>query len=434
MRATTRSMTTTLTPNARRAAAALGAAALTLLPALASAQDAQLYDWPDATTPALVMTSNGVIYLHKDGQPLRAYSFAPLKIKGQPSMIAVNLDQDAGPEILGMGKPTFALSSSGAPLWTIDKGCRQVMVADIIADKKLEILCVQGNEIKALTHDNQFAWGLSLGRSFGLCAVADTNGDLKADIECKVGSKIARLDGAKGQLITADATESMIPEGTSTYDALEPVGPDSLTLKASHDFNGDGTAEEYVEIQNDTALGVLSKSSPKPLFVVELKQKPTQLLVKDLDGDKKPEIIVLTAKSLMVISSDGKRVEAFSLDAKKYKRKPLAEFESLYPSNFQDQDAAAQSVRALQGDLSKCYTSALQKSGFAGSGRLILKVQVDDQGKLTQTGIDFSEINDKKIDQCAVNALKKGKYAPAKAGETGSINVTIRFTFRDQDR
>lgn len=412
---------------------ATGASALVALAANASAQDYQLYDWPDATAPAVITTPNGALYIHKDGSPYRAYSYAPNKVKGQPAMIAVNIDGQGGPEIVGIGKPTFAISASGAPLWSMDKGCKQGLIGDIFADDKLELMCVQGNEIKVFTHDNQFAWGLSLGRSFGTCSLGETNGDLKADIECKVGGKIARIDGAKGQLISAESSESMIPDDYKPYDPMTPVDPKaSMDGSQTYDFNGDGTAEEFVQVI-DKAIGVSSKSSPKPLFVVDLKQVPQVVLVKDLDQDKKPEIIAIAGKSVFVISSNGKEVNSYSLDIKKYKRKPLAEFDSIYPNNFQDQDAATAEIKKRQGDLSKCYTSALKKDDFAGSGRLLLKVEVDAKGKPTQVSSDFSEV-DKKVSSCAISALKKGQYPVAAAEKTGSINITLRFTFRDQDK
>lgn len=416
-----------------RIASALFGVAILGATTSAAAQDNQLYDWPDKTAPVVVTTPNGALYLHKDGTPYRAYSYSPNKIKGQPSMVAVNMDNNGGPELVGIGKPSFAISADGAPLWSIDKGCKQGLIANIFADEKLELMCVQGNEIKVFTHDNQFAWGLSLGRSFGTCSVGDTNGDLKADIECKIGSKIARVDGAKGQLISAEATESMIPDGNKNYESLSPVdGAASLEDKTTHDFNGDGTAEEFVQVI-DTALGISSKSSSKPLFVVELKQKPEAVLVKDLDGDKKPEVIAMTKKELFVISSNGKEVSSYSLDIKKYKRKPLAEFDSIYPNDFQDQEAAVADIKKRQADLSKCYTSALKKDDFAGSGRLLLKLEVDEKGKPIKAGSDFSEV-DKKVVQCVTTALKKGQYTPAAAGKTANINLTLRFTFRDQDR
>lgn len=412
------------------ASLALGALLLAMAPSTLFAQDVQLYKWPYGKNSALITTSNGALLIHQDGKPYRAYTFKPNKSKLHPSMFATDMDRDGKPEIVGVGKPTFAISGAGDPLWSKPKGCVDGFLADVANDTKLELICTTRREIKAFTHDAQFLWSISLGRSFKNCRAGDTNGDLKADIECNVGKKIVRIDGPKGKLITADSDESLIPD-KANYDAVSPASTDTLAGKTTHDFNKDGTAEESLEVSGNT-LALVSKSSPKkPIAVIDLKDKPLNALVMDLDGDGKLEVLAVTKKRYFVISADGKRQESYPLALKKYKRKPVADFESVYAMNFNDNKAAGAVIKGMNEKFSKCYASALKKSKFAGSGKLLLEATFDDKGKATKVSKIHSQIADKKVVKCALSVLKKAKVTGAKPKLTGKINITMTFTFRD---
>ena len=51
---------------------------------------------------------------------------------------------------------TFVIGGDAAPRWFDKKGCKQGVLADIVADSKLDIACHDGKELKVLTFDNQF--------------------------------------------------------------------------------------------------------------------------------------------------------------------------------------------------------------------------------------------------------------------------------------
>lgn len=401
-----------------------------LLPSLGMAQDAKLFQWQHGKAAAMVTTANGALIIHKDGKPFRAFNFKPNKSKLHPSLIVTDIDRDGTPEIIGVGKPTFAISAKGNPLWNLAKGCKQGFLADVANDTKLEFICTSAREIKAFTHDAQFLWSASLGRSFKDCRAGDTNGDLKADVECKVGKKFARLDGTNGKLITGEGDESLIPD-KSNYDMTSPQGTSDMEGKTMHDFNKDGTAEESLSVSGNT-LALVSKSSPKkPIAVIDLKDKPLNAMVQDLDGDGKLEIIAITKKRYFVISADGKRQESYPLALKKYKRQPVAEFEAAYATNFKDNDAASKSIKAMKDKFSKCYLGALKKSKFAGSGKLLMEAKFNEKGKAIKASKIHSQIADKKVVKCALGVLKKAKIMGAKEGAPGNMNITMTFTFRD---
>lgn len=400
-----------------------------LLASVSAAHAQDLYDWPAPIAPVLITTGDGVLFLHQDGRPFRAYAYLPTKIKDQPSLIITDIDRSGKPAVIGAGKPTFALGTDGDPLWNMPKGCKQVLVADFVADTKLDIMCTDGRELKVFTHDNQFVWGLSLGRTFGTCRAGDTNGDRKADLECELGGKkLARVDGATGQLVTSDATDSMINADDPLYTPIAPIdAASSLADTKRYDLSGDGQANDSLVIDGKT---VAARGPSGILFEVKLKDAPIAALVKDLDKDGKPELILLTKNEVIVANAE--RQEASSLSAKRYKRKPVAEYESVYANGFGEGDQAArQAARAVQDKLGTCYTSSLKKSDFAGSGQLLLRINVGPEGKIGTIDRVHSEIADNKVVECAQKELAKLKV-PAPTGDAATINVTLRFTFRDQ--
>lgn len=398
-------------------------AATCLSAASAASAEVKLYDWPDATAPVVVVSDQSVIFLHKDGKPYRAYK------SGRGGYHVTDIDKNGGPDIVGMGRPTFAIGTNADPLWVMKKGCKIGLVADFVADDKLDVACSNGREFKVYTHDNQFVWSLAIGRSFKKCRAGDVNGDLKADIECKVGSRYARIDGG-GELITAEGEDELVADDAENYEAFAAVGEEVITDEQTFDLDGDGTPEEYL-LMDGSLLVIKSRSKPKPLSMIDIKVKPEAALVKNLDGEGAPEIVVVTSKEIFVLSPDGKRQERYSLNASRYKRKPLADFQSVYANGFEDDEAASKAILAMQDDLSKCYAREVKKSGFAGSGQLLLQVQVDGEGAVKSVDRLHSEIADKSVVKCAMGKLKKA--TPGKAsGDSATINVTMTYTFRDQ--
>lgn len=382
--------------------------------------DPGIYDWPDAEVPVLVQNKHGVIFLSNKKEPWRAYTWKQNnKGEGFKSFYAVDLNKDGQPEVVGVGKPVFLLAANSDPMWQLEKGCKQTMIADFVSDKSLDIACSDGEDIKVYTFDGQFAWKSSPGKRFEACRVGDQSGDLKADFECKYrGSKSWVLIDSSGKVLVQSKETPDIEEAGADIGALKPVELKSLSGKVSVDGN---------------SLVIGSKAADKSATRVKLDGKATSVLVKDLDKDGKNEIVALTAKSIYVMDAKGANLKKFSASAKRYKRKPLAKFESVYSNYFADNDKAAEAVRTQQDALSKCYARRVRESQFAGIGRLILKVSVDHEGALKSVETVHSGINDKKIVACAQKALKKGTYPKAESEDAlGTINVNMEYTYRDK--
>ena len=403
---------------------ALSAGAVLCAAASASAEgdDVKLYDWPDETAPVMIVSDGGVIFLHRDGAPYRAYDWRGSDVE---SAHVTDIDRDGQPEVIGVGRPTFAVDSTADPMWSLKKGCKIGLVADIVADNKLDLMCSDGREIKVYTHDNQFVWALSIGRRFTSCEAGDTNGDLKADLECKIGSRIARIDG-EGKLITAEAEESMIPEASEPYEPFAAVGEEVLTSDPTFDLDGDGEAGESLLVEGDK---LILRAEGKPaLATIELGAKPQAALVKNLDGEGPAEVVVVAGGKIWVVDGEGRK-DSYSLQAKKYGREPLAQLQSVYANGFADDAAAKAKVEQLQDDLSSCYARQVKRSEFAGSGKLLLKLSVDGEGEVTGVERVHSEIADKSVVQCAMKKLE-GVEPGAAEGDSASINITMTYTFR----
>ena len=411
-----------------RTCSILATALVTLTATTALAQDTMLYKTNDPTAPAMVVGPQGILFLHKDGAPYRSY-----EVKKGSELHITELDQDGKPDVIAIGKPTFVIGGDAAPRWFDKKGCKQGVLADIVADSKLDIACHDGKELKVLTFDNQFVWSVSIGKRLGQCYAGDTNGDRKADIECKIGSKTyARFD-AEGKLISAEIDEPMIDQENPAYEPAQAADLSIIESKQTFDFDQDGTAEEYVAL-DDKLLVVKSKSRDKPLAMTEIDGELLGVLVQDVEGaEKKPQsaVIALTSKNLTVLSTDGKISKSYSLKSSSYKRKPVAELRSVYANGFEDNDAAKKVIEDLQEKLATCYATQLKKTELAGSGQMLIQLKVDGEGKLTDTELLHSEVADDKVASCAKKNLGKGAF-PKAASDSASVNVTIYYTFRDQ--
>lgn len=395
---------------------------------LVDAEAQELYDWPSKDVPVLVVDDDQVFFIGKDKTVYRTFSWKGARDKDSRSTVLADVNADGDSDLVGAGRPTFVLDNNADPIWFDKKGCDHVAVADVAADEKRDIVCVRGRNVNVFTFDGQLIWQASVGARFDYCQAGDINGDLKADVECKHrgSDKYSRFDGTNGESLAAGVEGSEVT--ASSTDGPDPVGKSSLE-NASFDLDGDGTTEESVKVDGD-AVVIQSRSKKKAIARLET-GKPIAVLAKDLDGDKKVELVVLGEKNVFVVSDGGKKIGEFALNSRKYKRVPVAELKSVYANGFEDDAAAAKSVEALNDKLAACYSSQVRRNQFAGQGLVILEVTVNDKAKVENVGLTHTELADKGVVKCATKVLRKGDYPKSKA-EKAVVNVRMFYTFRDE--
>lgn len=412
----------------------LGAGLLVASGGQAAAQEAGLYDWPDADAPVLVHTSSGVLFVGKDKKPLRAYSWKANTGARHTPVYLVDMNRDGKPDVVGAGTPTFVLKTNSDPAFALAKGCKQVLVADFVADNKLDVLCVSGRDLEVYTHDGQSAWKLTPGKNLDFCRAGDINGDLKADIECKFagGNQYVRVDGNSGAMTALAAADVEIEDGAVALTLAEPV-KDVTLLEGNTkvDLAGSGAKENTVTVDGKTLTISSSKQGVLPVSV-DMKDEVLTTLVKDVDGDGTMELVALTKNRVFVISAGGKEVESFSSDAKRYKRYPLADLSSVYANGFENDEDARAAIDTNQDKLSQCYKARVQKNPYTGIGRLLIQVNIDGAGKVTGVQQMHSDLGDAQVEKCARDVLQKVKY-PQAAGEAATVNVNMTYTYRDRE-
>lgn len=381
----------------------------------ASAQ--QLFDWADEDTPVVVQHESSVLFVGKDGKVKRVYNWRGASGSEQHrNHFLADLDLDNKPNFIGAGRPTFVLAPNSDPMWFIERGCDQVLIADIVADNKLDLMCLQnGNEVRVYTHDGQFAWSASLGQRFEWCALQDINGDLKADVECKHRGRNAysRFDGSSGRVLAERADD---PEVTPQH----PQGPEAVS---SESLKGQRVFAE------GNAVIVRQGADPQK---IEVNGTPVAILEKDLNKDGKKEIVILTTAAIVVADHDGTNVRTSPLAHGRYTRHPVAELRSVYAIGFEDNSAAQQVITDANQQLSQCYSTQVRRNQFAGTGQVLLEVIADGKGGVGQVNRTHSALADGSVVDCARTALRRLKLPANAEGESGRINVTLFYTFEDR--
>ena len=404
---------------------------LTVMTAASAASAQTVYDWPAPEAPVAVHDGGALYFIGKDKSVWRVYKWKAASGTNKAAAFFTDMNGDSKVDVVGAGKPSFGLDTATNPVWFENKGCDQLLVADFAADDKKDFVCINGAKVEARTYDNQLIWSISMGKKYDWCVAGDINGDLKADVECKIrgSKKFSRVDGTTGDMLAAEADA---PEVTDPKDpGIEPVGKGVLEGKESFDIDGDGTSEETL-IADGNAVGIRSRSKKVGLGRIELKSAPVAAIVKDLDGDKKLDVVVVSKNEIAVWSAGDKAATTYPLSAAKYSRQPVADLQSVYANGFGDADPEAKkTVEDLNEKLAACYSSQVKKNQFAGVGRALVEVKVGKDGKVSKVDKHHSSLADGKVVDCAMKVLKSGKY-PKPAGDAASVNVTMEYTFRDK--
>jgi hypothetical protein len=278
-----------------------------------------------------------------------------------------------------------------------------------------------------------------MGVRLDYCQADDVNGDLKQDLECKLGGResVVRVDGT-GKILAQSTKKRKINRDGPDLEEAKPVGAGILKGEQEFDLNGDGTAEESLKADGE-ALVIQSRSKKKAVARMELGGEAKAALVKDLDGKENPEIVVLTDDEIHVFDAKGEKLGSYDADAGNYKRYPVAELDSVYARKFADNKKATKAVKDAQKELSQCYERRVKGNLFVGIGQVIMKVYVDEKGKVVEVEKMHSAISDKKVENCARGILEDLEYGKFKKPDDkddtdtrATVNIVMKFTFADK--
>lgn len=395
------------------------------------AGETSLYDWPAEDAPVLVKNDSGVVLIGTDKTPLRALSWDANDGDHDQPVRLVDLRDDGSPNIVGSGSPSFVTDASGEPLFSFEDGCRQLVVSDIVQGTNLDVICVNSGQIRVYTDRGRFAWSVSPGRNVDYCLAGDLTGDARNDLECayRGGNQFLRVSHS-GEVLVTGAENQNLEGATEDLDEF-PASADEVWTGERRIDGGD--AKFTVEIEEGT-LTIEREGQEEAVSEIDFGETPLASVVKDLDGDGAQEVVLASASRIYVISDGGETIEDFSADAGDYRRVPDAELASVYANGFGEADAdAREAIEDIQDQLTECYADRLRAAPFAGSGRQVMQVFVGEDGDVQQVQKRQSAVGDDEIEDCAVQVVEAVSYPAAEEGRA-MVNITVVFTFRDEER
>ena len=399
----------------------------------AMAQEAAIYDWGAEDAPALVANDTGVILIGTDARPLRVATWrANASGERDKPLRLVDLRGDGSLNIVGSGNPTFALDESGEPLFAFEDGCRQLVVADIIQRTNLDLVCVKNRQVRVYTDRGNFAWSVDPGRNLDWCVAGDLTGNTRNDLECAYRgiNQFLRVS-YEGEVLTTDAENHNLENARESLNEPSPSPQTVWDGEERFDLDGGGEATASIHIEGGT-LQVRQRGAEEPLSQTSVRGEPLASLVKDLTGEDGQEVVLLTSQRIYVISEGGEQIEEFSANASQYSRVPHAELASVYVNGFGEAGEEARGrVGDIQDDMAQCYGTRLRSAPFAGSGRMVMQVIVDEEGSVQDVQKRHSRVGDSRTENCALEALRGLSFPGAEEGQA-TVNVNVIFTFRDE--
>lgn len=373
----------------------------------------------------------GLLILDDKLQVYRIYHYKPLGSGSRERVRVVDLDNDGSPEIIGIGKPSFGLDSTGNPVWDYAEGCSQLGVGDLLDTPEKEVACVHGKKLSTLAYNGPVLWEVEITgakmKDLGV-AMLDTD-DGKEDLEFSVGDQVWRYKG-DGSLL-GDGFEE---RRTQPQDAWAAQAEALVALMGGTelvDLDGDGSATETLHVQG-AKLVLRKQATDAPLGEYTA---PTgairSLAVGALLGEEgKPAVIVGGEGLVAVLGPDAKPLAEVRVDFRRSARAAKVEFVGVNAVGFADTDAATKPLTAHAAQVSTCYEKRHRAYSLTRQGKVMLKFDVKPDGRVGTTEIIYTTLNDPRVSGCIRKAAARWTF-PKPAEPGAHVTADLLFTWTD---
>ncbi len=380
---------------------------------------------------AMASAPGGLVLFDAKLDVYRIYRYAPLG-KGDITRVRViDLDEDGGPEIIGIGKPSFGLDAGGNPVWDYPEGCSELGVGDLLDTPEKEVVCVHGRTLTALSYNGSMMWEVDLrgAKMTGLgVGMLDTD-DGKEDVEVQVGKQIWRYKGDGSQLGTEFEERRTVPQDDWAEQAAEIKA--TLAGERSFDLDHDGTAEETLKAEG-AKLSILSKGKAEPLGQYTLPTGPIlSVAVGALGEEGKPVIVVGGEGIVAFLAGNGAVLKEQRVDFRKADRSPKVEFVGVNAVGFEDREAAAGRVQSILDKAGECYAKRHRAYALTRQGKTMFKFDVNAKGKVSGSEILYTTLSDGQVDAC-IRGLGSKLSFPTPTEDGAHCTADVLFTWSDR--
>lgn len=366
----------------------------------------------------------------------KVFRFEPLHPAGlgAPDHVeVVDLDADGEAEILLIGKPTFVVDLKGEPKFHVADRCDEVHLYKHATEGKQLILCAVANRVEVTRWDGQRLWDMAFPKrkqiptKFGF---RDFDGDGQLDVEFELARSkktVFRVAGAAGRSI-GDYSDREAPYEDAGAKRSK-LFQEALASRFDVDLAGDGKPWRLVIDKGD--LKLLDQDDGLRGSFAFSGGKLNGLVVTDISGAGKKQIVVAIGQKVVVLDDALKEVDAAIIDPRQVVRTTTVKVEAIHFQGFADTGAIQKIVFERIDEVKRCYDARLKKDGVARQGKLMIEGGVARDGSVTKVEKVFNALQYEDFEGCVLGRVKRWRLPAPKDG-SGSFSASFLFQWRDE--